>query len=113
MFISFVIGIGSRKIGVMFNNIGVHIYRFVSDVLSFIIWIWTKLGILLTMKSKRDQEYKADAFSKKLGYSNGLISFFYRILEQEKYYKKEKNIFSILTSSHPKTKKRIEKIMNK
>ena len=79
-----------------------------------VMWIWTQLGILLVMKSSREAEYEADAFSCDLGYSEGLLSFF-RVLQSMEHRaghgKKEKgNIFAALASSHPATEKRIARI---
>jgi heat shock protein HtpX len=77
-----------------------------------LMWIWTQLGILLVMKSSRNAEYEADAFSCNLGYTNGMLSFF-RVLEHLEggSGKKERNnIFAALASSHPDTSKRIARI---
>ena len=77
-----------------------------------VMWLWTQLGILLVMKSSREAEYEADAFSCDLGYSEGLLSFF-RILQNMEHRagKKEKgNIFAALSASHPDTSKRIARI---
>lgn len=76
-----------------------------------LMWVWTKLGILLVMKSSRDAEFEADAFSCDLGYSEGLLSFF-RILENMEGgpNKTKGSIFAALAASHPDTTKRIERI---
>lgn len=80
-----------------------------------LMWIWTQLGILLVMKSSRNAEYEADAFSCNLGYSEGLLSFF-RILdhmETRSGQKERNNIFAALASSHPDTSKRIARIQER
>ncbi len=83
-----------------------------------VMWIWTKLGVLLVMKSSRNQEYAADRFSCELGYSESLLDFF-KAAESSLYNNKpgffEKlkgglDLFSILDSSHPPMKKRIAAI---
>lgn len=77
-----------------------------------LMWLWTKLGILLVMKSSREAEFEADAFSCDLGYADGLLSFF-RILDrlEHKAGKAEgSNIFAALSASHPDTDKRIARI---
>lgn len=76
-----------------------------------LMWIWTKLGILLVMKSSREAEYEADAFSCSLGYTNGLLTFF-RWLEsaEAKSGEKDSSIFAALSASHPATTKRITRI---
>lgn len=77
-----------------------------------LMWIWTQLGILLVMKSSRDSEYEADAFSCDLGYSEGLLSFFRVLqnLEAHSGMKERGNIFAALASSHPETSRRIARI---
>lgn len=75
-----------------------------------LMWAWTKLGILLVMKSSRDAEYEADAFSCRLGYGDGLLSFF-RILDRmERKESKNTSIFAALSASHPATSKRIARL---
>lgn len=77
-----------------------------------LMWLWTQLGILLVMKSSRNAEYEADAFSCSLGYSEGLLSFF-RILQNLEGGSSKadrNNIFAALSSSHPETGKRIARI---
>ena len=37
-------------------------------------WIWTRIGVLLVMKSSRANEYEADEFSFRLGYGNELCA---------------------------------------
>ena len=90
------------------------IYSFaVTLLIDGAMWIWTKLGILMVMKSSRDAEYEADAFSCDLGYQDGLLSFFYVLdhLEEAAGVKKNgSNIFAALASSHPATEKRIQRI---
>ena len=80
-----------------------------------LMWLWTQLGILLVMKSSRDAEYEADAFSCDLGYSEGLLSFFRILLGMERQVSKKErsNIFAALSASHPDTDKRIAKIENR
>ena len=80
-----------------------------------LMWLWTQLGILLVMKSSRDAEFEADAFSCDLGYSEALLSFF-RILDgfERRAGKKESgDIFAALSASHPDTAKRIARIENR
>lgn len=77
-----------------------------------LMWVWTQLGILLVMKSSRDAEYEADAFSCDLGYTQGLLSFFQILdrMEGGSSGKERGNIFAALSSSHPETHKRIARI---
>ena len=77
-----------------------------------LMWLWSQLGILLVMKSSREAEYEADAFSCDLGYSDGMLSFFYILcdLERRAGVKRAGNIFAALSASHPDTDKRIARI---
>lgn len=75
-----------------------------------LMWVWTKLGILLVMKSSRDAEFEADGFSCDLGYSEGLLSFFRMLHSAERPSAKDSNIFAALSASHPDTDKRIARI---
>ena len=80
-----------------------------------LMWAWTKLGVLLVMKSSREAEYEADAFSCDLGYSEALLSFFRVLHSMERRAKKgqRNNVFAALSSSHPATVKRIARIENR
>lgn len=77
-----------------------------------LMWVWTQLGILLVMKSSREAEYEADAFSCGLGYTESLLSFFHVLkhLEGGEGKRDASNIFAALSSSHPATAKRIARI---
>lgn len=78
-----------------------------------LMWLWTQLGIVLVMKSSRDAEFEADAFSCRLGYAQPLVSAFRVLLAMEGPSEKKKgvnNIFAALSASHPETSKRIARI---
>ena len=76
-----------------------------------LMWLWTQLGILLVMKSSRDAEYEADAFSCDLGYSEGMLSFFHILEQMEGTPAKDRNnIFAALSASHPETSMRSARI---
>ncbi len=66
-----------------------------------LMWIWTKLGTLLVMKSSRSNEFEADAFSFKIGYGNALCSLLNVIGGGAQ------GLFATLASSHPDKHKRI------
>lgn len=76
--------------------------------------VWTALGNLLLMMTSRSREYKADAFSCSLGYTRGLLGFFYRLPDAKKGHKKGfKRFFRAISSvgaTHPATWKRIEAV---
>lgn len=76
-----------------------------------LMWVWTKLGILLVMKSSREAEYEADAFACGLGYSDGLLTFFRWLASAEdRAGQKDSSIFAALSASHPETTQRIARI---
>ena len=74
----------------------------------FVMWMWTKIGIVMVMKSSRANEYLADEFAFNLGYGDELCILLEQITGPE-----PKGLFKSLVSSHPKTKKRIEHLQEK
>lgn len=104
--------------GIVVNMINL-IASFLTMVLvNGVMFIWTKLGVLMVMKSSRNAEFEADAFSCDLGYSEGLVSFLKSLLPAGINYPKKGSIeekmelFSILSSSHPRTEDRLDRINN-
>lgn len=69
------------------------------------MWVWTKIGILLVMKSSRGNEFEADEFSFNLGYGNDLC-----ILLDSIGNSGAKGLFANLASSHPDKHDRIAKL---
>lgn len=67
--------------------------------------IWTKLGVLLCMKTSRSNEYQADEFAFDLGYGNGLCTFLSGL-----HSGKPKGLFASLASSHPDNSDRVARI---
>lgn len=65
---------------------------------SVFMWLWTKLGVLLCMKTSRGNEYEADRFSSNCGYNKELIAAFETLAEDGEA---PKGIFATLASSHP------------
>lgn len=70
-----------------------------------LIWIWTKIGLLLVMKSRRSLEYEADQFSFELGYGNELCAALDTDIEG-----KSSGLFANLVSTHPDSNDRIAKL---
>ena len=68
--------------------------------------VWTNIGVLLCMKTSRDCEYEADAFSSYLGYSNGLQMTLSKFAE----YEAPKGLLASLASSHPESESRIRRL---
>ena len=77
-------------------------------IIGGLTWLWTKLGVLLVMKSSRDNEFEADAFSSDLGYGNELCAMLDTICASN-----AKGLFANLASSHPDKKDRIAKLQAK
>lgn len=69
--------------------------------------IWTWIGILLVMKTSRNNEYMADAFSCKLGYGESLCMLLQHFGDDH-----PKGLFASLASSHPENEDRINHILN-
>lgn len=74
-------------------------------ITSCLFWLWTKIGVLLIMKSRRSNEYEADKYAYELGYGKDFCMLLNNIGDV-----KAKGIFSSFVASHPKTKLRIEKL---
>ena len=94
---SFVDGDFARVVGFFMNLIFVDAF----------MWVWTKLGTLLVMKSSRSNEYEADEFSYRLGYGDGLCD-----LLESFGLSRTKGLFATLASSHPENADRIARIRN-
>lgn len=71
------------------------------------MWLWTKLGVLLCMKTSRGNEYEADRFSSNCGYNKDLIAAFETLAGEGEA---PKGIFATLASSHPDFDDRIAKL---
>ena len=68
-------------------------------------WIWTRIGVLLVMKSSRANEYEADEFSFRLGYGNELCALL------DSFSGTNANgLFANLVSSHPDKDDRIARL---
>lgn len=80
-------------------------HALISVIVIGLTWVWTKLGVLLVMKSSRSNEFEADEFSFNLGYGNGLC-----VLLNSVGSSHEKGLFANLASSHPDKNARISKL---
>lgn len=79
----------------------------ITITVSALMWMWTKLGTLLVMKSSRDNEFEADEFAANLGYGNSLC-----LLLESVGNEKAEGLFATLASSHPGKQERIGRIRN-
>lgn len=77
----------------------------ISVCVSLLMWIWTKIGTLLVMKSSRANEYEADEFAFRLGYGGSLCALLDTIGG-----KGAQGLFANLVSSHPNKEDRIARI---
>jgi len=80
-----------------------------------VMFLWTQLGVLLVMKTSRDTEFAADAFSCRLGYGEGLVRFFDRFAQYEgapvkRSWKERAQLFAALSASHPSFRDRIARL---
>ena len=86
------------------------LYRFlIMALISTFMWIWTKIGVLLVMKSSRSNEYEADEFAYNLGYGEHLC----KLLESFGLSSGAKGLFANLSKSHPENMDRIAKLQGK
>ena len=67
--------------------------------------LWTSLGVLLCMKTSRDCEYEADAFSSQLGYNYGLRMTLSNFIGEA-----PQGLLASLASSHPESESRIQRL---
>ncbi len=80
-----------------------HLYHLlIAACVNGIVWLWTSLGTLLVMKSSRENEYEADAFSFRLGYGDALCLLLDTIDNSG-----SRGFFAALVSSHPSSDLRI------
>lgn len=80
-------------------------HAMISAIVFGLTWLWTKIGVLLVMKSSRSNEFEADEFSFNLGYGNELC-----ILLDSISGSHAKGLFANLASSHPDKDDRIAKL---
>lgn len=89
--------------------LGLSLYAFMCDViLGALMWVWTKIGIMLVMKSSRDNEFEADKFAFNLGHGNALCE----LLDSSLIGSSTKGLFANLINSHPDKNERIAALMN-
>lgn len=82
---------------------------FIQDlIIGVLFWVWTKIGIMLVMKSSRDNEFEADKFAFNLGYGNALCE----LLDSPFIGSSTKGLFANLMNSHPDKNDRIAALIN-
>ena len=96
-------------VGELAVNLGAFLSGIIVDfILISLMKIWTKVGMLLVMKSSRSNEYAADEFSANLGYGKELCMFLDRF-DSAGF----DGLFATLVSSHPASDDRIAKLQSK
>ncbi len=80
----------------------------VNLIFGAVMWVWTKLGVLICMTSSRQNEYFADKFAYDIGYGTRLKEALIALEGED--VPKAKGLWATLNSSHPETIKRIEKL---
>lgn len=99
--------------GIFAGEIAIDLGAFFSGIivdciLVVLMKLWTKIGILLVMKTSRNNEYAADEFSAQLGYGVELCSFLDRF-DSTGF----EGLFATLVSSHPANDERIRNLQKK
>ena len=106
-FISLILGIfagGSRSDEGFVAAICGMIYGAIMAVfVQGFIKVWTKLGVLLCMKTSRDCEYEADAFAASFGYGQALVLSQFRGQAPQ-------GLMANLAKSHPDNQSRIYRL---
>ena len=86
-----------------FAGLFIKLGGWIADLLTVVVMnLWSKIGILLVMKSSRDKEYEADKFSFELGYGVPLCHLLNSFPANE-----EVGLFRNLMNSHPDKEDRI------
>lgn len=88
--------------GIFLHFIGAVSRFFTIVLIRAFNWIWTQIGVMLCMKTSRDNEFLADEFSFNLGYGNALCQLLSTLPSE-----KPKGLFANLASSHPESAKRV------
>lgn len=77
----------------------------VNVVLAGAMWAWTKLGVLLVMHSRRNNEFQADEYAHELGYGSGLVFALSNMGSHS-----NTGVWANLASSHPHMDDRIARL---
>jgi heat shock protein HtpX len=78
----------------------------INIILTFLMWAWTKLGVMLVLHSGRQGEFAADRFAAELGYGDELCE----VLDSFGTGEGRRGVWANLHSSHPESSERIAKI---
>lgn len=78
-------------------------------ILAGMMWLWTKLGVVLVMHSSRQNEYLADEFAAKCGYGAEMVD----VLNTFRGKCFKKGLWASLAESHPEALDRIAVLKEK
>lgn len=81
---------------------------FFSALVMLVYTLWVLLGKLFMLKTQRSAEFKADNYAKTIGYGPNLADALQQIDPSVNF---KSSLAQIVTSSHPDTGKRIEKLL--
>lgn len=84
--------------------------RLVSLLFGAILWLWTKLGVVICMTSSRQNEYYADRFAFETGFGEELKSALINLENGDIKINRKQTLWASLNASHPDTCLRIEKL---
>ena len=98
-------GIAEDREEDVLTGMGVAIFAF---FLKGCLWVLQKLIELGFLAVGRKEEFAADAYSRELGFANGLVSF---LRKTEHLDVNPVGVWAVLTASHPPTPVRIDKLM--
>lgn len=82
----------------------------INIVFGAVLWLWTKLGVMICMSSSRQNEFHADKFAYEAGYGAELRNSLVKLNGGSKEKKNSKTLWASLSASHPDTGDRIEKL---
>lgn len=102
VFSSFFVGGSEGAFGALISTV---YHLAMTAVVVGLTWIWTRIGVLLVMKSSRANEYEADEFSFRLGYGNELCALLNSFSGTN-----ANGLFANLVSSHPDKDDRIARL---
>ena len=100
---SALIGGSEGKCGVVVGSLMALIS---TGLMTAMMWIWTKLGLLLVAQTGRECEFEADSFARRLGYGLGLCLYLDSGRER-----RPQGIFAALSSMHPVNDERIARLI--
>jgi heat shock protein HtpX len=100
----YIVGI-SAAIIVHRNIMDLLFTLFLDMILVGVMWLWTKIGIVLVMYSSRKNEYLADEFASNCCYGENMIAALKKLNSSG-----AKGLWANLASSHPATNDRIARL---